>query len=88
MEDALRLNACAVATQVFIGGEFETQSVTNLTKLIDQGLKVGMPVLGPARWMSMITTGNSVMTARPIASWMVEPLEVFRYQFHGWAALR
>jgi 3-hydroxy-5-phosphonooxypentane-2,4-dione thiolase len=46
MDDALRVNACAVATQVFIGGEYETQSVTNLTKLIDQGLKVGMPVLG------------------------------------------
>jgi putative autoinducer-2 (AI-2) aldolase len=46
MEDALRVNACAVATQVFIGGEFETQSVTNLTTLVDQGLKVGMPVLG------------------------------------------
>lgn len=46
MDDALRLNACAVATQVFIGGEYETQSVMNLTNLIDQGLKVGMPVLG------------------------------------------
>jgi putative autoinducer-2 (AI-2) aldolase len=46
MEDALRVNACAVATQVFIGGEYETQSIMNLTKLIDQGLKVGMPVLG------------------------------------------
>lgn len=46
MEDALRVNACAVATQVFIGGEFETQSVTNLTTLVDQGLKVCMPVLG------------------------------------------
>ena len=46
MDDAVRLNACAVATQVFIGGEYETQSVMNLTKLIDQGHKIGMPVLG------------------------------------------
>jgi putative autoinducer-2 (AI-2) aldolase len=46
MDDAVRLNACAVATQVFIGGEYETQSVMNLTKLIDQGYKIGMPVLG------------------------------------------
>ncbi|MHB8770559.1 MAG: 3-hydroxy-5-phosphonooxypentane-2,4-dione thiolase [Syntrophales bacterium] len=46
MEDALRLNACAVATQVFIGSEFETQSVINLTNLIDRGNRVGMPVLG------------------------------------------
>ena len=46
MDDAVRLNAGAVATQVFIGGEFETQSVLNLTNLIDMGNRVGMPVLG------------------------------------------
>lgn len=46
MDDALRLNASAVATQVFIGGECETQSVMNLTRLIDQGNRVGVPVLG------------------------------------------
>jgi putative autoinducer-2 (AI-2) aldolase len=46
MEDAVRLNACAVATQVFIGGEYETQSVINLTNLVDMGNRVGMPVLG------------------------------------------
>ena len=46
MDDAVRVNACAVATQVFVGGEFETQSVINLTRLIDMGNRVGMPVLG------------------------------------------
>jgi putative autoinducer-2 (AI-2) aldolase len=35
-----------VATQVFVGGEFETQSIGNLTSLIDAGNRVGMPVLG------------------------------------------
>jgi putative autoinducer-2 (AI-2) aldolase len=46
MEDALRLNASAVAVQVFIGGEFETQSIHNLTALVDAGNRHGMPVLG------------------------------------------
>lgn len=46
MEDALRLNVAAVAVQVFIGGEFETQSVHNMTQLVDQGNRYGMPVLG------------------------------------------
>ncbi len=46
MEDALRMNVSAVAVQVFIGGEFESQSVTNLTKLIDAGNRYGIPVLG------------------------------------------
>ncbi len=46
MEDALRLNVAAVAVQVFIGGEFETTSVHNMTRLVDAGNRYGMPVLG------------------------------------------
>ena len=45
MEDAARINASAVAVQVFIGGEFETQSVHNLTRLVDEGQRYGIPVL-------------------------------------------
>ncbi len=45
MEDAVRLNACAVAVQVFIGGEFETRSVRNMTRLVDEGQRYGIPVL-------------------------------------------
>ena len=46
IEDALRLNACAVAVQVFVGGEFETQSIHNLTRLVDAGNRHGVAVLG------------------------------------------
>ncbi len=46
MEDALRLNAAAVAVQVFVGGEGETQSIHNLTRLVDAGNRHGVPVLG------------------------------------------
>ncbi|MBN1320036.1 MAG: 3-hydroxy-5-phosphonooxypentane-2,4-dione thiolase [Thermoleophilia bacterium] len=46
IEDAVRLNAAAVAVQVFIGGEFETQSIHNLTRLVDMGNRHGIPVLG------------------------------------------
>jgi len=45
MEDAARLNASAVAVQVFIGGEHETQSVCNMTRLVDQSQRYGIPVL-------------------------------------------
>jgi putative autoinducer-2 (AI-2) aldolase len=45
MDDALRLDAAAVAVQVFIGGEFETQSIRNMTQLVDQGQRAGVPVL-------------------------------------------
>jgi 3-hydroxy-5-phosphonooxypentane-2,4-dione thiolase len=46
MEDAIRLNVAAMAVQVFIGGEFETQSIHNLTSLVDMGNRYGIPVLG------------------------------------------
>ena len=46
MEDAVRLNASAVAVQVFVGGEFETQSIHNLTRLVDAGNRCGVAVLG------------------------------------------
>jgi 3-hydroxy-5-phosphonooxypentane-2,4-dione thiolase len=45
MEDAARINAAAVAVQVFIGGEHETQSVRNMTRLVDQSQRYGIPVL-------------------------------------------
>jgi 3-hydroxy-5-phosphonooxypentane-2,4-dione thiolase len=46
MDDAVRLNAAGVGIQVFIGGEHETRSVHNMTRLIDAGLRAGMPVMG------------------------------------------
>ncbi len=45
IEDAVRLNAAAVAVQVFIGAEYETQSVHNMTRLVDMGIRCGIPVL-------------------------------------------
>jgi putative autoinducer-2 (AI-2) aldolase len=46
IEDALRLNVAAMAVQVFIGGEYETQSVHNMTRLVDVGQKYGIATLG------------------------------------------
>lgn len=45
LEDALRMNVDALAVQVFIGGEHETQSVHNMTRLVDMGYRYGIPVL-------------------------------------------
>jgi len=46
MEDAARMNAHAVAVQVFVGAEYETQSIENMTRLVDAGYRTGIPVLG------------------------------------------
>jgi len=45
MEEAIRMNVSALAVQVFIGGEFETQSVNNMTRLVDMGMRYGIPTL-------------------------------------------
>lgn len=46
VEDALRMNVSAVAVQVFVGGTCETQSVINMTNLVDRCNRYGIPVLG------------------------------------------
>jgi putative autoinducer-2 (AI-2) aldolase len=46
IEDAVRLNVAAVAIQVYIGGEFETQTVHNLTRMVDRANRYGVAVLG------------------------------------------
>ena len=44
-DDAVRLNASAMAVQVYIGGEHEHQSIGNLVKVVDAGTKAGIPTL-------------------------------------------
>ena len=45
IEESIRLNVCAMAVQVFIGGEFEKQSIINMTKMVDLGTRYGIPTL-------------------------------------------
>jgi len=45
IEDAIRMNVAAITLQVFVGGEFETRSVHNMTRLVDMGLKYGIPTM-------------------------------------------
>jgi len=46
VEDALRMNVSAVAVQVFVGGPCETQTIINMTNLVDRCNRYGIPVLG------------------------------------------
>ena len=45
MEEAIRLNVSAVGISVFVGSEYERDSLLNLTKLVDEGEKYGIPVM-------------------------------------------
>jgi len=45
IEDAIRMNVAAITLQVFIGGEFESRSVHNMTRLVDMGMRYGIPTM-------------------------------------------
>lgn len=45
IEDAIRLNVSAMALSIFVGSEFEKQTLVNLAKLVDHGERHGIPVL-------------------------------------------
>jgi putative autoinducer-2 (AI-2) aldolase len=45
VEDAIRVNASAMAISIFVGSENETTTLTNLSRLCDDGQKYGIPTL-------------------------------------------
>ncbi len=82
IEDGLRLNAAALAVQVFIGGEHETKSVHNLTRLVDAGQRYGVAVLAvtavgreltrDARYMRLATRICAELGATYVKTYYVE----------------
>ncbi|HZQ74520.1 MAG TPA: 3-hydroxy-5-phosphonooxypentane-2,4-dione thiolase [Burkholderiales bacterium] len=45
IDDAIRLNAAAITTQIYVGAEYEHQSIRNLVQLIDTGNRYGIPTM-------------------------------------------
>jgi 3-hydroxy-5-phosphonooxypentane-2,4-dione thiolase len=45
IEDAIRLNVAAITLQVFVGGVHETRTIHNMTRLVDMGLRYGIPTM-------------------------------------------
>jgi len=45
IEECLRLNAVGMALSVFVGAPHQHQSIANLSKLVDDGERYGMPVI-------------------------------------------
>ena len=64
IEDVIRLNCSAMAVQVHIGGEFETRTVHNLTRLVDIGNRYGIPTLAvTAVGRQMVRDANYIRLA-------------------------
>ena len=45
IEDVIRMNASAMAVQTFLGTKDEKETITNLCRTIDAGIKYGIPTL-------------------------------------------
>ncbi len=45
MEEAIRLNVCAVGISIFVGTDYEHDSLLNLARLVDEGERYGIPVM-------------------------------------------
>jgi putative autoinducer-2 (AI-2) aldolase len=45
IEEAIRLNVSAITLSIFVGGEYERQTLLALGELVNQGNKYGIPVL-------------------------------------------
>ncbi|MCP4345574.1 MAG: 3-hydroxy-5-phosphonooxypentane-2,4-dione thiolase [Desulfobacterales bacterium] len=82
IEDSIRLNVCAMAVQVFIGGEYEKESIINMTRLIDIGTRYGIPTLAvtavgkdmarDARYFRLATRLCAELGAHYIKSYYIE----------------
>ncbi|OGG99745.1 MAG: autoinducer 2 aldolase [Candidatus Lambdaproteobacteria bacterium RIFOXYD1_FULL_56_27] len=82
IEDAIRLNASALAAQIYIGAEYEHQSIMNVIKLIDKGTRYGIPTLAvtgvgkdmvrDARYFGLATRIAAEIGAHYVKTYFVE----------------
>ncbi|HHL21072.1 MAG TPA: 3-hydroxy-5-phosphonooxypentane-2,4-dione thiolase [Aliiroseovarius sp.] len=82
MDDAVRMGVSAMAAQIYIGAEYEHKSITNVIRLIDEGLRVGIPTLAvtgvgkdmarDARYFGLATRIAAELGAHYVKTYFVE----------------
>lgn len=85
IEEAIRLNACALALSIFVGEAHEHQTLVNLAKLVDEGEKYGIPVLAvtavgkemarDARYLSLACRIAAELGAQMVKTYYCEDFE-------------
>jgi len=45
IDDAIRINASAITCSIYVGSEYEKESLANLSRIVNEGEKYGIPVL-------------------------------------------
>jgi putative autoinducer-2 (AI-2) aldolase len=87
MEEAIRLNACAVGISIFVGTDYEHDSLLNLARLVDEGEKYGIPVMAvtavgrelekrDARYLSLSSRIAAELGARVVKTYYCERFEM------------
>lgn len=82
IDDAVRLNAAALAVQVYVGGEHERQSIGNLVEVVNAGNRNGIPTLAvtgvgkelvrDARYLGLATRICAEMGAQMVKTYYCE----------------
>lgn len=86
MEEAIRLNVCAVGISIFVGTDYEKESLLNLAKLVDEGEKYGIPVMAvtavgrelekrDARYLALCSRIAAELGARVVKTYWCENFE-------------
>jgi putative autoinducer-2 (AI-2) aldolase len=86
MEEAIRLNASAVGISVFVGSDYEKESLLNLAKLVDEGERYGIPVMAvtavgkelekrDARYLALACRIAAELGARVVKTYWCEDFE-------------
>ncbi|MEW6143322.1 MAG: 3-hydroxy-5-phosphonooxypentane-2,4-dione thiolase [Chloroflexota bacterium] len=86
MEEAIRLNVAAVGMSVFVGTDYEKESLLNLSKLVDEGEKYGIPVMAvtavgrelekrDARYLALASRVCAELGARVVKTYWCEEFD-------------
>jgi len=85
IDDAIRLNVSAITCSIFVGGEYEKQTIMNLSKLVNLGQQYGIPVLAvtavgremarDARYLGMASRLAAEMGATFVKTYYCENFE-------------
>jgi len=86
MKEAIRLNVAAVGISVFVGSDYEHESLLNLSKLVDEGEDHGIPVMAvtavgkelekrDARYLALCCRIAAELGARVVKTYWCEDFE-------------
>jgi len=86
MEEVIRLNVSAVGISIFVGSEHERESLLNLTRLVDEGERYGIPVMAvtavgkelekrDARYLALSSRIAAELGARIVKTYWCENFE-------------